>query len=219
MKTLDYKSISSSKQYDQFLKDLYIGVKQKVEEIIVPPVKIIAVEGNEPPASKQYQTAIACLYGIGYTLKMSLKYGKLPKPNDYFDYSVGGLETLWWSKEGTPFEIANPKTLQWKAYLMVPAFVDQDLFAEAVAMAKKKKPEIPYENVKLEELDEGHSVQILHVGPYDQERPTIELLNGYIKENSLEMAGKHHEIYISDPRRTKPEKLKTIIRFLVRKVK
>lgn len=216
MKTLNYKSISTSQEYDKLLKDLYMGVKQKIEEVIIPPVKIIAVSGNEPPASKQYQTAIACLYGIGYTLKMGLKFGKLPKPKNYFDYKVGALETLWWSLKGAKFDISNPKILRWKAYLMVPQFIDKKIFNEVVKMAALKKPEVPYAQASLEEFEEGYSIQVLNIGPYGKEMPMIESLHNYIKENKLKIAGKHHEIYISDPRRVKPEKLKTVIRYSVK---
>ena len=215
MKTLNYKSISTSKEYDSFLKDLYMGVKQKIEEVEISPIKIIAISGNEPPSSKQYQTAIACLYGIGYTLKMGLKFGKLPEPKRCFDYKVGALETLWWSIKGVEFDISNPKILRWKAYLMVPQFIDEKLFSEAVKMAALKKPEVPYAQASLEEFKEGHSVQVLNIGPYGKEMPMIELLHNYIKENKLKITGKHHEIYISDPRRVKPEKIKTVIRYPV----
>jgi hypothetical protein len=216
MRRLDYEGISNPEQYDQLLKDLYAKVGRNVEEVEIPPIKVIAVDGNEPPDSEQYQTAIGCLYGIGYTLKMGLKFGRLPRPTGYFDYPVGGLGSLWWSVEGAPFDIRNPETLRWKAYLMVPPFVDEKLFQETVAQARAKKPEVPFEQVRLEILDEGRSLQVLHIGPYDQELPTIELLNETMKREGLEMAGKHHEIYISDPRRTPPEKLRTVIRHPVR---
>ncbi|TAN57791.1 transcriptional regulator [Patescibacteria group bacterium] len=216
MKTLNYKSIKTSKEYDGFLKDLYMGVKQKIEEVEIPPVKIISVSGNEPPASKQYQTAIACLYGIGYSLKMGLKFGKLPQPKGYFDYKVGALETLWWSIKGAEFDISNSKILRWKAYLMVPRFIDEKLFGEAVKMAALKKPEIPYAQASLEEFEEGYSIQVLNIGPYGKEMPMIESLHNYIKENRLKITGHHHEIYISDPKRVKPEKLKTVIRYPVK---
>ncbi len=216
MKILEYRSIKTSAAYEKLVKALYAGVKQKAEEVFIPSVKIIAVTGNEPPAGEQYQTAIASLYGIGYTLKMGLKFKKLPKPKGYFDYAVGGLETLWWSKEGTPFEISNPQTLRWKAYLMVPAFIDTKTFEKAVEQASAKKPEVPYKQVSLEEFEEGASVQMLHIGPYDKERPTVQVMENYMEERGLVMVGKYHEIYISDPRRTKPNKLKTVIRFPVK---
>ena len=214
MKGLSYATISSTKYYDALLKALYISVKQKVEAIDVPEVQIIAVDGNEPPASTQYQDAISALYGVGYTLKMGLKYKKLLQPNGYFDYKVGGLETLWWSTQGE-INISDAKTLRWKAFLMVPAFVDRTLFKQAAEQAKAKKPDIPYESVQLTTLHEGHSVQMLHVGPYEQEEPTINQLKVYIKDHNLQVNGHHHEIYISDPRHTKPEKLKTVIRYPV----
>jgi hypothetical protein len=191
-------------------------VKTEAEEIIVPKVKIIAFEGNEPPASEQYQNAIAALYGIGYTLKMGLKYSKLPQPEGYFDYKVGGLETLWWSRSGE-IEIQNAKTLQWKAFLMVPSYVTGELIKLAKKQANQKKPNIPYDSVTFETLEEGHALQILHIGPYDQEKSSIDKLKNYCTENNFKFTGHHHEIYISDPRRAAPEKLKTVIRYPVKK--
>ncbi len=213
MKTLpSYKSIRTTKAYDDLLKALYTAAKREVAEIEIPPVHVICVTGNQPPATKQFQDAIAVLYGIGYSLKMGLKFGKLSKPAGYFDYKVGALETFWWSV-GRELEITNPKTLRWQAYLMVPAFVTENLADEARNMAKVKHPEIPYEAATLTSVDEGRSVQMLHVGRYDMEQPTVNKLHAYAADHGLSITGKHHEIYISDPRRTQPEKLKTVIRY------
>jgi hypothetical protein len=211
---LAYKSIHTSKDYEKLLKASYIGVKKEIQEIALPAVQAIVVSGNEPPASAQYQDAIAVLYGTAYTLKMGLKFGKIRKPKGYFDFKVGALESLWWST-GETFEINNPNTLQWKACLMVPAFVSKALVEEARRQASAKHPEVLYERASLETIDEGRAVQVLHVGPYDAEQPTIERLHHYIAEHGLSVAGRHHEIYISDPRRTKPEKLRTVIRLPV----
>ena len=145
---------------------------------------------------------------------MGLKFGKLPKPKGYFDYKVGALETLWWST-GTVFDIRNSKTLRWEAYLMVPPFVSKKLVEEARRQAEAKHPDVPYEKVSLKFVDEGRSVQTLHIGPYAKEQPTIDRLHRHIADHGLVIEGKHHEIYISDPRRTKPEKLKTVIRYAV----
>ncbi len=215
MKTLpSFKSIRTTKAYDGLLKMLYAGVKRQVEEIEIPSVQAICVTGNQPPTTKQYQDAIAVLYGVGYSLKMGLTFGKLPTPAGYFDYKVGALETFWWSV-GKEVDITNPATLRWQAYLMIPAFVTEKFVDEARALAKAKHPELPYEGAELATIDEGRSVQMLHVGRYDMERPTIDMLHAYAADNGLVIAGKHHEIYISDPRKTQPEKLKTVIRYAV----
>lgn len=216
MKTLPaIGTLRTTRAYDALLKTLYAGAKPRVEELEIPPVLAISVTGNQPPASRQYQYAIAVLYGLGYGLKMGLKFGALPKPAGYFDYKVGALETLWWST-GAKLEIANPKTLRWQAYLMVPAFVTRKLFDEARRLAAAKHPEVPYDAAMLTRIREGRSVQMLHIGPYDKEQPTIDALHAYAEDHRLMVRGKHHEIYISDPRRTRPARLKTVIRFGVR---
>jgi len=206
-----FKSIRTVKAYEGLLKALYAGAKRKVDEVDIPRIQAIAVSGNEPPSSTQYHEAIAVLYGIAYSLKMGLKFSKLPRPKGYFDYKVGALETLWWSENGA-FDITNSATLRWQAYLMVPAFVTKSLVTAARKMASEKHPEVPYKNGTLTSLTEGPSVQMLNVGPYDQERPTIDALHAYVADNGLVVKGKHHEIYLSDPTRTSPAKLKTVIR-------
>lgn len=215
VKPLSYESIRTTKAYDDLVGALYMKVRRNVEDVDLPAVQVLAVTGQEPPTAKPYQEAIAVLYGIGYGLKMGLKFAKLPKPKGYFDYRVGALETFWWST-GKTLEIDNAKTLRWQAYLMVPAFVSQTLVDETRRQAKAKHPEVPYEKASLEVVDEGRSVQMLHVGPYNKEQPTIDELHRYVAAQGLAVTGKHHEIYISDPRRTRPEKLKTVIRLAVK---
>jgi hypothetical protein len=206
-----FATLRSAKAYEDFLKASYAGVKQRPEEVWIPPVQVISVTGNEPPASRQFQDAVAVLYGIGYSLRMGLKFGKLRKPAGYFDYKVGALETRWWST-GKVLEISNPKTLRWRACLMVPAFVNQQLFDQARALAHARHPDLPYHGASLTTLDVGHSVQMLHVGPYDREQPTVDRIHAYAAAHELAVTGNHQEIYISDPRRTAPAKLKTVIR-------
>jgi hypothetical protein len=206
----------STKEYDELLKTLYGRARKNAELVQAPPVRVIRVEGNEPPGSEQYQQAIAVLYGIAYTLKMGLKFGQLAKPAGYFDYKVGALETLWWST-AKHFEITNAATLHWQAYLMVPEFVTRKLFNEAWKLAQAKKPDVPYERATLATFHEGPVVQMLHVGPYDRELVAIEALHTYMAEHGLVAAGKHHEIYLSDPGRTAPAKLKTVIRLPVKR--
>lgn len=215
-KPIAYARIRTTKEYQDLLNVLYGKAKRDIVRLELPATRVIAVDGTEPPSGKQYGDAIAVLYGLAYTLKMGLKFGKLRPPKGYFDYSVGALETLWWST-GPVFDIANAATLRWKAYLMVPPFVTPKLLEEAREMAKSKKPEVPYDKASLEAIDEGTVVQALHVGPYNAEGPTIERLHEFMAEHGLVMAGRHHEIYISDPRRTKPASLKTVIRIPIAK--
>jgi hypothetical protein len=146
---------------------------------------------------------------------MGFKYRKLPRPAGWFDYRVGPLGTFWWST-GDVLNISDAATLRWKAYLILPPFITKRSVDQARAQATAKHAEIPYANAAIETLREGRSVQILHVGPYDKEQPTIDLLHEYMRLHSLVMNGHHHEIYISDPRRTKPDRLKTVIRFAVK---
>jgi len=213
-KSLPYKSIRTAAGYEALVNASYVKVKRKPQEIDLPPLGVVSVSGGAPPTAKPYQDAIAVLYGIGYGLKMGLKFGKLRRPAGYFDYKVGALETFWWST-GKKLEINNPKTLRWQAFLMVPPFVSQKLVDEARQLVREKHPETPYELASLDVIQEGRAVQMLHVGPYDKEQPTIDELHRYMTEHQLEVSGRHHEIYISDPRRTEPGKLKTVIRLAV----
>jgi len=212
---LCYDTIADTAGYDQLLNALYLKVKARPVEIDLPPVRVIAVTGSQPPACPPYQEAIAALYGVGYGLKMGMKFEKLPRPKGWFDYRVGALETLWWPTHGE-LRIDDAKTLRWQAYLMVPGFVNAALLEEARSQAKAKNAEVPYERVSLDTLAEGKAVQLLHVGPYSAEEPTIARLLEDIRGRGFTVAGKHHEIYVSDPRRTSPEKLKTIIRLPVK---
>ena len=111
--TLQYTAIRTSKAFDDFLGALYMRAKRDAEEIVVPPLKVIAVRGNKPPASQQFQRAIAVLYGIGYGLKMGMKFGKLPRPAGYFDYKVGALGTFWASTHEA-FDISDAASLRWQ---------------------------------------------------------------------------------------------------------
>jgi hypothetical protein len=205
----------TAKQYEDLLKALYGGASRKVRAIQVPPVRVIRVAGHEPPGSAEFQQAIAVLYGIAYTLKMGLKSGQLEQPPGYFDYKVGALETLWWSL-AEQLDIADATTLRWQAFLMVPDFVTRKLFNEARRIAQARKPDVPYERATVTTFHEGPAVQMLHVGPYDRELVSVEALHAYMAEHGLKVSGKHHEIYLNDPGRTAPAKLKTVIRLPVR---
>lgn len=206
----------STKEYETFLKTLYMRVKPEVEEIVVPSAQIVSVTGSGTPQEGKFQEAIPVLYGIAFTIKMGLKFAKLTKPTGYFDYKVGALEAFWWTDQGE-FDIKKPQGWRWQVFLMVPQFVTTRLFEAARAQAREKHPEQNYEVAELTRIHEGRSIQVLHIGSYDQEQPTIAKLHDYAGANGLTISGKHHEIYLSDPRRTAPSKLRTVIRLPVEK--
>ena len=144
-------SVRTSKAFDDLLGALSMKAKRNPEEIVVPALQVISVRGNQPPSSKEYQDAIAVLYGIGYGLKMGLKFEKLRRPKGYFDYRVGALGTFWESTSGT-LNVNDSKTLRWQGYLIVPAFVAGPLVDEARAQAKARHPEIPHDKAAIETI-------------------------------------------------------------------
>ena len=209
-KPFDYK-----KEY----KDLYMP-KDKPVLIDVPDMNFIMVDGSgDPNDNPDFQQAIELLYGLSFTIKMSKKKGK--QPEGYFEYVVPLLEGLWWIDEGV-FSLEVRDNWKWTVMIRQPEFVDQDLFAWAQSELKKKKPELPIENARFEAFHEGLCVQIMHIGPYATEPETMKKVEAFIAEQGLRdkvsSGGKHHEIYISDPRRCKPEKMKTVLRHPVERI-
>jgi hypothetical protein len=187
-------------------KDQYVKPK-KPALVEVPPIPYLAIEGKGEPGGERFQACVGALYGAAFTIKMTRKFA------GQGDYKVCGLEGLW-CIEGGDWNAAkgHPEKLQWKLIIRVPDFITKaDLDdAKKQLRAKKKPPE--FEDVRLETIKEGACVQVLHVGPYDQEEETIAAMRAFAEENGLTLAGPHHEIYLSDPRRVAPEKLKTILR-------
>jgi hypothetical protein len=172
----------------------------------VPAMNFAMVDGSgDPNTSEEFQEAMGVLYPVSYTLKFMLK------PTG-FDYTVAPPEGLWWSESMEDFVRLDKSRWQWTVMIMQPEPVTPDLFDRGVATVKEKKDPPGLERLRLETYDEGHSAQILHVGPYAEEGPTIERLHAFIKAQGCRPCGKHHEIYLGDPRRAAPEKLKTIIR-------
>jgi hypothetical protein len=203
-------------------KDLY-QPKNKPSIIDVPAMRFIMVDGKgDPNTAAFYTAAVEVLYGLSYTIKMSKKSGN--QPEGYFDYVVPPLEGLWWL-EGEPFNgsvIDRKDDFAWVMMIRQPDFVTQEVFENAKVVLSKKKPELDSSIARLADFKEGLCAQIMHIGSYDDEPPTIAALDEFIEANGYrtEMSGlrQHHEIYLSDPRRTVPEKLKTVIRHpIVRK--
>ncbi|MBI5157568.1 MAG: GyrI-like domain-containing protein [Acidimicrobiia bacterium] len=174
-------------------------------EVDVPPFQFLMVEGRGAPEGQEYPDAIATLYPVVYTLKFALKPER--------DFAIGPLESLWWDDTPGGFNVARREGWKWIAMIVVPDFVTQDDLAAAVDKVRGKgKPAALLDRIRLETLDEGRCVQIMHIGPYDAETPTIRQLHDYMTDNGLSFRGKHHEIYLSDPRTTAPERMKTVIR-------
>lgn len=196
--------------YKKIYKELYtakVGVPAIVQ---VPTRQYLAISGKgDPNTSPAYKAAIETLYPMAYKIKFTAKK-KLNK-----DYGVMPLEGLWWMEDMKQFSLDNKKAWLWTALIMQPDFITQEIFQTAMAEVKSKKELAAIDKIKLITICEGSAAQIMHVGPYSAEKATIEKLHDFIKAAGYKFAGhrqKHHEIYLGDPRKTAPEKLKTIIR-------
>jgi len=174
--------------------------------------RYLAVDGAGDPNGPAFDAAVGALYAMAYTIKMGKK--RLGQ-----DFKVPGLEGLWWCAGGDPsrWMIAQSKRgWRWKVLLRMPETVKERCLVMARELLEEKGRGTGVGAVRLERLAEGKCVQMLHVGPYAAEGPTMDAMLAYAKERKLRFTGKHHEIYLSDPRRTKPEKLKTILRHPVK---
>ncbi len=190
-------------------KNLYNPSSKEVVIVEVPTFSYLMVDGQgNPNTSQDYKDAIEALFGVSYTLKFMIKKGKRAT-----DYGVLPLEGLWWADNMDAFTSGDKDEWKWTAMIMQPTkLVTSELVKEAVDQLKKKKNPPTLPKLRFEKLTEGLSVQIMHIGPYSAEKPTIEKLHSFIKQNGYEPTGKHHEIYISDPMKSAPEKAKTVIR-------
>lgn len=197
MKKVDYK---------KELKHLYGSSSKKVVIVEVPSMNYFMVDGEGGPAAESYQQAIEALYGLSFTVKFDVKKGV------GLDYTVMPLEGLWWAKDITAFSADRKDEWQWKMMIMQPDHVTAKHVNAATKQLREKKNPLALDKIRFESYHEGPSVQILHIGPYDDEGPTIAQMHKFIDENGYQLHMKHHEIYLSDPRRSKPEKLKTVLR-------
>ena len=178
--------------------------------IEVPRLNFLMVDGQgNPNTSPDYEAAVGALYATSYTLKFASKAkGR--------DYVVPPLQGLWWAEDMSDFVAGRKDRWRWTMMLMLPDWIDAPAVAAAVDAVRAKNGPVPT-TLRFEPFDEGRSVQTLHVGPYDEEAPTIYRMHAeFLPEQGLTENGKHHEIYLSDPRRAAPGKLKTILRQPVR---
>lgn len=204
--------------YKKEYKEFYLP-KNKPALINVPSMNFIAVRGKGDPneENSDYKQTINLLYGIAYTIKMS-KMGN-HRIEGYFDYVVPPLEGLWWQNGISGIDYAQKKDFEWISMIRLPDFVTKAEFDWAITEATEKK-KTDFSKVEFLTYEEGLCVQCMHIGPYDEEPATIEAMDKFAKEQgfSPDMEGtrRHHEIYLSDPRKCKPENLKTVIRHPVK---
>lgn len=203
------------------LKYLYAPSAKKIEVVEVPAMNFVMIDGaiepdQVPGTSPLFAENMQALYGAAYTLKFT---AKLRKENPV-DYPVMALEGLWWVEDGT-FDIRKPGNWKYTVMIMVPEIVTADFFVEALAQMRKKKGDQPsFARLRLGSFCEGLCVQTMHIGPYAAEPATVERMQAFMQANGYQdqvgLGGKHHEIYMGDPRRADPAKLKTVLRHPVK---
>ncbi len=199
MQKIDYK-----KEFKQFYKPS----AKKVELVEVPEWNFLMIDGEgDPNTSESFQQAIEALYPLSYTLKFMIKKGETA-----IDYSVMPLEGLWWADDMSSFTSGKKDNWKWTLMIMQPEFITREMVELAIQQVKIKKnpPALPL--VRFESFKEGKAAQIMHIGPFSEEGPTIEKLHSFIEQNGNQRNAKHHEIYLSDIRRANPANWKTIIR-------
>ncbi|MHA2397600.1 MAG: GyrI-like domain-containing protein [Promethearchaeota archaeon] len=192
-------------------KELYLPGKDEVVIVEVPEMQFLMIDGmGSPGDSQEYLDALAALYPIAFKTKfLSKAKGK--------DYVVPPLEGLWWADDMEDFIEGNRDKWKWTMMIMQPDWITQEMINEAIIINKEKKPELAdlFAKLRLENYKEGKVAQIMHVGPYSEEGPTVQKVHDFIAKLGGSFDGynnKHHEIYLSDPRKANPETMKTVIR-------
>jgi hypothetical protein len=189
-------------------KHLYEPRAGEITKVNVPPLTYLMVDGEgDPNKSKAFEQAVDALYSLSYTLKFSLKMSPHP-----VDYGVMPLEGLWWADDPRLFFSMDKSAWKWTAMILQPEFISRSHVDAAFEEVRRKKNPAALDRVRFEVLDEGDAVQTLYLGPFADESSTILRLHDAIFAAGKHLYGKHHEIYLSDPRRTAPERLRTILR-------
>ncbi|KOA18658.1 hypothetical protein CLHOM_29420 [Clostridium homopropionicum DSM 5847] len=203
MEKVDYKKV---------FKDLYLPKKSPVI-ITVPAMNFIMLEGEGNPNGEEFALATAALYSLTYAVKMSYKIDNVPA--GYYDYTVFPLEGVWDLIDKT-LSHTDKNNLKYKIMIRQPDFLTPELFERFLYETKRKKPNIYLDKLEFGTISEGLCCQMLHIGSYDDEPASFEMMEQFCKDNGYRRTHlTHREIYLSDPRKTKPEKLKTVLRFKV----
>ena len=188
------------------LKNLYSPSAKEVSVVDVPAMNFLLIDGQGSPSSPQYHEAIEALFSVSYALKFMVKKAQ------GVDYGVMPLEGLWWVDDMTKFSAERKDEWKWTAMIMQPKYVTEKDVKATIEQTRKKKnlPALP--KLRFESFHEGKAAQIMHVGPFSAEGPNIAKIHDAIRKSGHALSGKHHEIYLNDPSKTAPEKLKTVLR-------
>jgi len=198
-------------------KNLYIP-KQKPELIYVPEQKFLMIEGKGNPNSNDFSERVNVLYALSYAIRMMPKQGYIPE--GYFEYTVYPLEGLWdLTEKGRKLGKLDKDELLYTIMIRQPDFVTKQVVDKAFEIVRKKDPHPLLDKVYFGTIEDGLSVQILHLGPYDTEPQSFDMMRKLIEENNLEIKTlRHREIYLSDARKVEPAKLRTVLRYMVKKL-
>ncbi|MCC7445971.1 MAG: GyrI-like domain-containing protein [Anaerolineae bacterium] len=189
------------------LKYLYSPSARSFTVVDVPPMNFLMIDGKgNPNTAQDYKDAVEALYATAYNLKFAVK------KDQEIDYPVMALEGLWWADDMRAFSAERKDEWHWTMLIMQPDLVTATLVAATIEQMRTKKKLPALARLRFECFHEGLSVQIMHTGPYDAEAPTIAAMHEFVAMNGYERRGKHHEIYLGDPRRTSPANLKTVLR-------
>lgn len=189
-------------------KNLYQPSAKEVVKVEVPEMNFLMIDGEgDPNASAAFKEAAEALYSLSYTLKFMVKKGK-----EQIDYAVMPLEGLWWADDMSAFSAENKADWKWTLMIMQPEFVTEALVKEGREQVGKKNTLPALQAVRFEAFAEGTAAQIMHIGQFSAEGPTIERMHKFIADSGGKLFGKHHEIYLSDVHKADPAKWKTVLR-------
>lgn len=195
----------SKTDYKKELRHLYHATKEPVV-VDVPPMNFLMIDGSgDPNTTPEYQHAVEALFSVSYAVKFKMK------KTQGVDYVVMPLEGLWWADDLSAFVKDDRAHWKWTMMIMQPDVVPAEMVEEAVAEVRERKQLPALDKLRFERFHEGRAAQVMHIGPFSEEGPTIERLHDFIRERG-ELTGKHHEIYLSDVRRANPKNWKTILR-------
>jgi hypothetical protein len=199
----------SKVDFKKELKHLYRPTAKEFQIVDVPPMNFLMIDGHgDPNTAVTYQQALEALYAVAYKMKF------ISKKEAGKDYVVPPLEGLWWAEDMDVFTVSLDKSAwDWRMMIMTPDWITQEMYLTACEQVQKTKDPPALSKLQLQNYHEGLAVQIMHIGAYDDEGPVLaQLHEEFLPQNNLRERGKHHEIYLSDPRKVTAEKLKTVLR-------